>query len=236
MQKAKIISDEPVLSNVERVYVQVRDLAIRFELRPGDRINEVELARRLEVSRTPLREALNRLTSDGFLDFKPGRGFFRRDLEVKQIVNLYEMRLKLEVASAELAAERATPEGIAELRAFLEVSRQEDPTRSVEDLVALDERFHDLLARMSGNGELVAMLQGVNARIRFVRWIAMESGRRPYTQAEHVAILDAVAAGEGERARQLMMRHIDTRQEAITHAIRESYAMIYMPRPATAPN
>lgn len=225
------VPEEPVLSQVERVYGQVRDMAIRFELRPGDRINEVELARRLDVSRTPLREALNRLTSDGFLDFRSGRGFYRRDLDVKEVIDLYEMRLKLEVASVELATERATPEGIAALREFLAESRKEDPARSVEELVDLDERFHIGLAQLSRNGELAAMLHGINARIRFVRWVAMEQGKRPRTQAEHLAILDAVAAGQIDEARSLMIRHIDTRQEAITQAIRESYAMIYMPRP-----
>ena len=149
---------------------------------------------------------------------------------MKEVIDLYEMRLKLEVASVELATERATPEGISALREFLAESRKEDPARSVEELVDLDERFHIGLAQLSGNGELAAMLHGVNARIRFVRWVAMEQGKRPRTQAEHLAILDAVAGGQIDEARSLMIRHIDTRQEAITQAIRDSYAMIYMPR------
>ncbi|WP_218124917.1 GntR family transcriptional regulator [Alloyangia pacifica] len=221
-------TEEPAQSNVERVYDLVRDLAIRFELRPGERVNEVALARQLQVSRTPLREALNRLTADGFLDCRTGKGFFRRNLEVKEIFDLYEFRQKIEIAGSELAAERADPTKVQELRDFLEISRRDDPERTVEDLVALDEQFHEMLAALSGNGEIVETLRRINARIRFVRWVAMENDRRSHTQCEHVAILDAVASGRPAEARQILQHHIDARLEQITEAIRNSYAQIYM--------
>src|ERR1700730_760184 len=72
-------------SSVARVYEQLKRRAITFEFRPGDRLNEVAIARQFGVSRTPLREALNRLTMDGFLTFSPNQGFFRRPLEVNEI-------------------------------------------------------------------------------------------------------------------------------------------------------
>lgn len=228
-------SNQPVVSEhqtsiVERVYDQLKELAIRFELLPGDRVNEVELARRFGVSRTPLREALNRLVSDGFLTFVPGKGFFRRSLDVKEIFDLYEMRQKLEMAAAELAVERATPEAIQEIRDFLAISMTEDPDRTVNDLVGLDEQFHEQLASLSGNREMQHTLHMINERIRFIRWVNMESGRRRQTQAEHGAILDAIAARDAGQARALLQAHIDGRLEQITLAIREAYAMIYMNR------
>lgn len=210
-------------------------MAIRFELPPGERVNEIELSRRLDVSRTPLREALNRLTADGFLTFQPGKGFFRRRLEIKEVFDLYEMRLKLEVAAAELAVERCTPDALETLRDYLRMSMREDPSRSVNDLVALDEGFHERLAELSGNHELVETLKRINARIRFVRWVNMEQGRRQHTQHEHLEILEAIAAGDALKAKALLHGHIDGRLEQITLAIREGYALIYMRRMESPP-
>ncbi|MFC3059975.1 GntR family transcriptional regulator [Paenirhodobacter populi] len=215
-------------SSVERVYEELRELAIRFDMLPGERINEVELAARLNVSRTPLREALNRLTADGFLDSRPGKGFYRRALEVNEIVDLYELRLQLEIAGTGLAIQRATPAQIDPIRAFIDVSRREDPERGLYELVQLDETFHLMLAGLSGNEALVDTLRRINARIRFVRWVAMENDRRRQTQAEHAQILEAVAARDGARAYELLHAHIECRREQITAAIREGYAMIYM--------
>jgi DNA-binding GntR family transcriptional regulator len=230
--KASAAGDET--SIVERVYAQLRELAIRFELLPGDRVNEVELAKQFGVSRTPLREALNRLVSDGFLTFVAGKGFFRRSLDVKEIFDLYEMRQKLEMGLAELAVERATEVQIQEIRDFLAVSMKEDPSRTVNELVALDEEFHERMAALSGNLEMQHTLRTVNARIRFIRWVNMENGRRRLTQGEHNAILEAVAQRNAEQARALLHAHIDGRLEQITLAIREGYAMIYMNRAQSA--
>lgn len=221
-------------SSVERVYGQLRELAIRFELLPGDRVNEVELARHFGVSRTPLREALNRLVSDGFLTFVAGKGFFRRSLDVKEVFDLYEMRQKLEIALAELAVERATAEQIQEIRDFLSISMKEDPGRTVHELVSLDEEFHERVAALSGNLEMQHTLRTINARIRFIRWINMENGRRTLTQGEHSAILEAIASRDAGLSRSLLQAHIDGRLEQITSAIREGYAMIYMNRARAA--
>lgn len=221
-------------SIVERVYAQLKELAIRFELLPGDRVNEVELARQFGVSRTPLREALNRLVSDGFLVFVAGKGFFRRSLDVKEIFDLFEMRQKLEMALAELAVERASDEQLQEIREFLSVSMKDDPSRNVDDLVSLDEEFHERMAALSGNLEMQHTLRTINARIRFIRWVNMENGRRTQTQGEHSAILEAVAARNADLARSLLQAHIDGRLEQITPAIREGYAMIYMNRAQSA--
>lgn len=215
-------------SSVERVYKTLREQAIRFEIRPGDRINEVELARQLGVSRTPLREALNRLTSDGFLSIVPGKGFFGRRLDVKEVFDLYEMRLKLEVALAELAVDRADPNAIDSIRAFLDVSAVEDASRTIDELVDLDESFHEQVAALSGNALMLQTLRSVNARMRFVRWINMENGRRVGTQAEHRAILEAIAAKDRIEASRLLHIHIDGRLEQIQQALRDGLAKLYL--------
>src|SRR3546814_20748850 len=82
-------------------------MAVSYLFKPGERINEGALARRLGVSRTPLREALNRLNTEGLLNALPGKGFFCRDLDVREIFSLYEMRKVIEAGSARLAVVRA---------------------------------------------------------------------------------------------------------------------------------
>jgi len=181
-------------STVDRVYQQVKLLAISFALRPGERVNEVALAKQLLVSRTPLREALNRLTSDGFLTFSPKYGFYRRPLDVKEILDLYELRQQIEVAGVQFAVTRATPEALDELTTYLKGSNADLPGRTIDDLVALDEGFHERLIRLTGNAEMLRVLQNVNSRVRFLRWIDMD-GRRQGTQAEHFAVLHAERRG-----------------------------------------
>src|SRR5579862_6815448 len=90
-------------SVVDRVHHELRSMAMTFRFLPGERLNEAILAKELGVSRTPLREALNRLTAEGFLTFSVNLGFFRKPLEVKEIFDLFEFRLEIEVTAVRLA-------------------------------------------------------------------------------------------------------------------------------------
>src|ERR1700759_2563757 len=109
-------------SVVDRVYEQLKEMSISFASNPGERLNEGELAKRLGVSRTPLREALNRLNTEGFLRFTPGKGFFCRELDAHEIFDLYELRKSIEVAVVRLAIKRAKDEDIDALLKFLEAT------------------------------------------------------------------------------------------------------------------
>ena len=94
-------------SIVDRVYAQLKSLAISYRIKPGERLNEGELARNLGVSRTPLREAMTRLNTEGLIRFVPGKGFYCRDLNVNVIFSLYELRNAIEIAASLLAVQRA---------------------------------------------------------------------------------------------------------------------------------
>lgn len=223
-RKTTVTREESV---AESVYERVKALSISFDLLPGNRINEIELAERLGVSRTPLREGLNRLVSEGFLTATPGKGFFRRPLDAKEIFDLFELRRTLEVAAAPIVIQRASNAAIGQIRDFLEISKVDVPSRTIADLVELDENFHEQLMALSGNDEMLRVLKNVNARIRFVRWIDMEN-KRATTQSEHIAIIEAVARRDTEEAVRLLSGHIEKRLDQVTAAIREGYARIYM--------
>jgi DNA-binding GntR family transcriptional regulator len=226
MTSVEISSD----SVVDRVYEQLKAMSISFEFKPGERLNEGELAKRLGVSRTPLREALNRLNTEGFLRFAPGRGFFCRELDANEIFDLYELRKSIEVASVHLALTRAKNDDIDALLAFLDATGPDPGERTSVELVALDETFHERLMAMSNNAEMLRVLRNVNARIRFVRWIDMDRINRTTTQAEHRAVVQALKARDEATCAAVLEKHIDRRLDTITAAIKEGYAQIYMPQ------
>ncbi len=222
-------------SIVEGVYQKLKERAISYAFKPGERINEGEIAKELGISRTPLREALNRLSVEGFLRIIPGRGYFCRELDPNEVFNLYELRKALEVASVKLAVDRAEPNDIQSLFEFLDQTGPDPGQRAAVELVALDETFHERLMEMSGNLEMLRVLRNVNARIRFVRWIDMDRINRAGTQLEHHRILLALKERDSETCIAVLEKHIDRRLDQITSAIREGYAQIYMPTAKAGP-
>ena len=214
-------------SRVDHLYMLIKEMAISFEFKPGERINEVELAARLGASRTPLREALNRLVAEEFLTFQQGRGFFCRELKPREMFELCQFRSVLEVASVRLTCEYATEEDVQNLIDYLDETGPEDGGRSSQELVRLDEIFHQKLMALSRNKEMARVLDNVNARIKYFRWVDMDT-RRSETQGEHRKIADAIQARDADVAAKLMDGHIAKRLDQITAAIKESYSRIYM--------
>jgi len=213
-------------SRAESLYQSVKEMAIQFTFKPGERINEVDLARRLGASRTPLREALNRLVAEGFLGLVQGRGFFCRDLKPREMFELYQFRAILEVAAVRLACEQATEGEVTELARFLDRTGPDEGGRSSQELVALDEYFHEQIMALSRNAQMSRTLENINARIKYFRWVDMDS-KRQETQHEHRAIVEALMARDADLAAAHMQGHITRRLDQITVAIKESYARIY---------
>jgi DNA-binding GntR family transcriptional regulator len=230
----KRISEKPVEdldseSIVDRIHRELRLMAITFRLLPGERLNEAILAKELGVSRTPLREALNRLSGEGFLTSSANHGFFRKPLDVKEIFDLYEFRQQMEMAAVRLAIERASDDQLIELEQFAQESAEENPERTPEVVIALDEEFHDRLVTLTGNMEMRNSLRKVNDRIHYVRWIDM-TGRRPQTQMQHKGIVRSMRKRNTEEGMRLMAEHIAQRLDQIVDKVERSYGRIYMSR------
>jgi DNA-binding GntR family transcriptional regulator len=224
---------EPATGRVniaEDVFSRLRDMAINYELKPGERLNEVELAERLGVSRTPVREALYRLAQEGFL-VESGRGYSRRPLDVKETLDLYEARIAIEAECARLAVERASDEALDEIETFLKTSAKAPADTPATQLVELDEAFHERIARAGGNAELIRILVNLNHRVRFIRWINMEKIGRDYTQAEHRKILAALRKRDADACQALLRGHITRRTDQIVEAITAGLARIYLRQP-----
>jgi DNA-binding GntR family transcriptional regulator len=216
---------------VARVYGLLAERVIGFEFKPGDRLNEGALAREFGVSRTPIREALNRLAADGFLLHTLGQGFFRRRPDISEIYDLYEFRQQLESGAVAIAVSRASVGQLDSLDRFLQESATLGSERPVDELVRMDESFHERVMAMTGNNEMSKALRSINSRIRFVRYIDMRN-RRKWTQAEHREVLDAMRDGNAGLASSLISGHIEHRREEIVSAVREWYGQMYVGEPA----
>ena len=221
---------------VERTYCQLKEMAANYAFKPDSRLNESELSKKLETSRTPLREALNRLVAEGFLTSRSGQGFFCRSLNPAEIMNLYEARAAIECEAVKLAALRANPADVLELERLLEQSHAAEyqPGTSPVALVKLDEDFHLRLTGLSGNAEMVRMLENMNGRIHYVRLIDLKTlserdGPDVITTEPHKRILEAVKRKDPDAAQLEMRKHIERRLEAITITVRSAFAQLYAP-------
>ncbi len=210
------------------LYEQLRQMAILYKLRPGERVNELELSQAFNTSRTPVREALNRLASEKFLTFVPNRGFYGRELDRQDIYNLYELRKCLESAAAALAIERAADADILAVRTFWNEVMRKSGRIPTQRLVALDEEFHVRVVALSRNDEMVRALEGVNARIHFVRWVDMEE-RHSGLYGEHQALVDALLARDLRRCQAILEGHISRRMEEIVRVIQAGVVRLYAP-------
>lgn len=219
-----------VVGYVHRI---IQEKAIRYELRPGEHVNELALARELKVSRTPIREALNRLVSEGLMSVVPNKGFYAQSLDIDGIRHLFEVRFGLESMAVRLGCLRASDTAIAELTAHWSGIKKRRKDLSIEDITGEDEAFHIRLAALSNNPELLRMIRDINARIRFVRRVALEFAHyRKITFSEHDAILDAVRRRDPGEAAGLLSEHISTTLDDIERIVKESIARIYLtPRP-----
>jgi len=214
-------------TRVDDIYEAVKEMAVAYRLKPGERLNEMKLARDLGASRTPLREALNRLVAERLLDFVAGRGVFCRGLDAREVFELYEVRRMLEVEAVRLACRRASDAAIEALASNSDYYHWKVFGQPIQELVGHDEAFHIQIAELTENGELVRQLRRINERIRFIRWLDMDR-RVEGTRSEHRAIVDALVARDEDLAAEKMRYHIERRQDQIESVVREGFSTIYM--------
>ncbi len=192
-----------------RVEELLRREIVRGERPSGSRLNEVAIAAAFDVSRGPVREAIQRLASDGLVVIEPHRGTFVKSLDRNDVEKLFEVRAALEAEAAALAATKITDDGVALLRTLQEqsvsaVSQQDD--HSFPDVIDL----HELISRLSDNPRLSALISQVNAELRLVRSRSGSlSERAQRALGEHDELIECLAAKDANRARTVMRSHLD---------------------------
>ena len=221
-------------SSVDRLYLDLRDRAMRYDFRPGARINEQALGRELGVSRAPLREALNRLVAEGLLDFVMNKGFFRKSISVDEVMDLYQVRIALERRAVRLAVERASDAQIAAVADYWAGVSERAAQMQTADLLLADEEFHRRLVALSGNRELAAIMENVTRRIHSARHIDIEqSAWNAQALAAHDEIIQLVAERRSDDALRALTDHIDMSQQRAIEITKELAAKFFLlPVPA----
>jgi DNA-binding GntR family transcriptional regulator len=207
------------VSLADQAFYAIRELIVTLELAPGAVVNERELIERLEIGRTPVREALRRLAQEQLVEVYPRRGIFVTTVDVRDLARLCEVRAVLEPAAARLAAERATQLDLDELGSLLnDLSRQRG--RDEKTLMALDQRIHRTIYRCTHNHFLEATLEEYYALALRIWMMALEeTGELQAAVLEHRALLEAVAFGKGEVAAQIMREHVEHFESAMRRVL-----------------
>lgn len=213
--------------SVRKVYDEVRRMTTDFELRPESRINEVELAHRFSVSRTPVREALNRLVIEGLITLVPNKGFYCRSLTKEEIFNLFEVRAGLEHIAAKSAIKRASDEALSAIAQRWEDVEDKADLKQSQDVAILDEAFHEQIAAASNNAELLHALRLINVRLRFARRIVIEMRDRDGVFSDHWRIAQALRMRNTTKACEILEKHIMLSRDDALKVAREGFARIY---------
>jgi len=208
-----MVSNTAPITRAGRSYSDQAEEALRRQIisghrHPGERLNEVEVAAELGVSRGPIREAMQRLARDGLVHIEAHRGAFVRALDATEITGLFEVRISLECTAAEFAAKRRTDQDIARIHTLLdsttvEVNRQPSPHYPTD----LD--LHQLIAFASGNAKLYRLIVQINQELMLGRATSgFHSDRAPIALIEHTAIVAAINRRDAPAARELMAEHL----------------------------
>ena len=207
-------------SLAERAYDEIRRMIIRLELAPGDVVREADLQVRLGTSRTPIREALQRLARDQFVTVIPRRGMLVSSIEFDELATLYETRAIMEPYAARLATQRGTRRDWDEMAEVLAETAR--PGTRPEELLELDRRCHEIIWRASRNRFLTHTLDTLYAQSdRLWHLYLSDVHDMAHAVDEHAAIHDALSSGRADDVAALVEAHVNSFDAQVRAAVAE---------------
>lgn len=204
----------------------IRDKIISLELEPGAVISDRELASWMNLSRTPVREALLDLAKVKIVEIYPQRGSVVAPIDYNLVEEAQFVRSVLEVAVVQLACERATQEQLEQLKENVALQEFYYQHGSSERLLEMDDEFHRLLFQIAGRMQAYEMMQSITVHFDRVRSLAVTAVKEHLWMSDHRNICEAVAAHDQEAARQLMEKHLN-RYKVDETALREQYPQYF---------
>jgi DNA-binding GntR family transcriptional regulator len=196
-------------SLVSVLQVEIERMILDGELDMGDRLNELALAARFNISRGPIREACRSLVQAGLLEFQINRGFFVRKLAQKEVVDLYDLRAGLMRLAGELLAKNITPDQLAQIKAMVDAMDKAQRVGNAERFRELNSDFHAALVQATNNRRLVEIYQGLAKEIQLFRRRGLVSASAmKLSNREHRDIVEAIVAQDAVRAAAAMEQHI----------------------------
>ena len=205
-----------VLTDTRRAYELIKQKIITTAMPPGGVIQEAALMAELGLGRTPIREALKLLEAEHLVTVSPRRGMFVTPINISDLAKLQEIRSVLDMLIVRLAAQRVTPDDLAQMRAWVEQARAAEPVGDMRSLMTLDQRFHLLLGESTRN-ELLATenetLYNLSARIWYYYLEQLCSGDLALDAL--IEVVNALEAGDVSWAERAMSRHISDFSDSI---------------------
>lgn len=192
----------------QAVYEALIELIVNRTLQPGQHLVEIELAEYLGVSRQPVREALQRLQTEGWVDLRPAQGAFVHTPTEDEADQLLGVRSVLETYSAKLAAEHATPSDVDLLWNLQSEGVDAMENVDVDRMVTANANLHAFITRLSGNTVLAELIGLVDRRVRWY-YTPIAGPRGEDSWGEHEELINAIAAGDAEQASRIMTVHTE---------------------------
>lgn len=203
-----LLQSQSLTSLVQR---ELESRILSGQFGPGDKLNEVELAAHLKVSRGPVREAFRALEEAGLLRMEKNRGVFVRAVSVEEADEIYELRGVLDEHVGRKLARTITPDGLRELRRLVEALGEAAEAGNVDAYTALNVTFHDRMVILAGNDKLLQTYRRLVRELTLFRRDALKgsTGALPVSTREHRDIVAAIAARDAELAARLMREHVE---------------------------
>ena len=209
----------------EETVDRLRDLIVQGELAPGSRLNERVLTARLGVSRTPLREAIKLLATEGLVDLLPNRGAVVAPIDPARIAETLTVMGALESLAGELVCAQASDESLADIRALHYEMLAMHARRDLDGYFRYNQAIHLKIVEASGNAVLAQTYRQLNANVRRVRYMANLSAERwDAAVQEHEAILAALNARDAARLKRLLRDHLAAKLASVLEAIGQKQA------------
>lgn len=213
------IRQPPEKSLSQQIYDRLLTMMIQRELPVGTVLQERKLAEALAVSRTPAREALNRLVTEGYISRKPGNSLIVREFSARELVEVLHVRVILEAEAISLAIGRIPMQELDEIEAGVRRVLEDKHPDPADDW-AVDSRLHDTIANASGNVLLAKMALELRLKTRMFNMIRVPERFR-VGHMEHLEIIAAIRAGEKEAAKAAVRTHIEGVKNAIIRKLGE---------------
>jgi DNA-binding GntR family transcriptional regulator len=205
----------------EQVASRLRDMLVQGRIAPGSKLNERELAERLGVSRTPLREAIRALAAEGLLDLLPNRGAVAVQMDEATVCHTFEVLANLEGLSGELAAQRITDAEVAELRALHYEMLACHARGDLPGYYRLNALIHDGINAAARNPVLASTYRSLNARVQALRFRTNQE-RTKWQEAvkEHERMIDLLAARDGAGLKAVLVTHLERKRDTVLAMMR----------------
>jgi len=213
MVKSPPVKEAQVSLN-QKAYTEIRRRILNGELSTETPLSEYQLAEELELSRTPVREAIKRLEREGLVQSIPNRGTFVAELTARDISEIYQVREQLEGFAARIAAETMSDESINMLEEEIRVLNTLASEGRLVEIVDSDVRLHKLIIASTQNSRLIELLGTLDDQMHRVRAVFPQSSKwLEATLAEHTDIVKAIKARDGGRAEKAMKAHLRSARE-----------------------